>query len=202
MFQNFFKVINMLKKISLVLFFVLLNLNLLKANNIVNIGLTDETFEAELSVYINDYYVLDSGSDYYLDLSFFNSEKSGESPIFNYGIKVASPFSNDMGMSVAFGIRVITTEHANDIYTAVPFALFLRNEINDQINISSRVLYSPTVFNFLEAEGYRELRVQGNYALVDNNVYVFGGYRYIQTKYEDFTHTPSKGIYFGAQMIY
>jgi len=136
------------------------------------------------------------------DLSFFNSEEDGESPMFNYGFRVASPFSNDMGMSVAFGMRIITTEHNSDIYAAVPFALFLRNEINDQINVSSRFMYSPTVLNFMEAEGYREMRVQVNYALVDNNVYVFGGYRSIRTKYNNFTHKPASGMYFGAQVTY
>lgn len=192
----------MLKKISLVLVFIFLNINLLKANNTVNLGITDETFEAELGVYINDYYVLDSGSDYYLDLGFFNSEESGESAILSLGFRVASPFSNDMGMSVAFGMKGIMTEHANDIYTSIPFGLYLRNEINDQINITSRFMYSPSVLNFVEADGYKEMRVQGNYAMVDNNVYVFGGYRYIETKYQDFTHKPSKDLYIGAQITY
>ena len=191
-----------MKKILLGLTFLFLGINTLKANNTVNVGITNETFEAELGVYVNDYYVLDSGSDYYLDLSFFTSEEDGESPMFNYGFRVASPFSNDMGMSVAFGMRVITTEHNNDIYVAAPFALFLRNEINDQINITSRFMYSPTVLNFMEADGYREMRFQGNYALVDNNVYVFTGYRYISTKYNNFTHKPSSGLYFGAQITY
>lgn len=192
----------MLKKISLVLFFLFLNLNLLKANNTVNLGLTNETFEAELGVYINDYYVLDSGSDYFLDMGFLTSEKSGESEILSLGLRVASPFSNDMGMSVAFGIKGIMTEHEDDVYTSVPFGLYLRNEINDQINITSRFLYSPAVLNFVEADGYREFRVHGNYAVVDNNVFVFVGYRYIQTKYQDFTFEPSKTIYVGASISY
>lgn len=191
-----------LKKSIITLLFILISFTSLKANNTVDVGITNETFEAELGVYINDYYVLDSGSDYYLDLSIFTSEKDGESPMFNYGFRVASPFSNDMGMSVAFGMRLITTEHNNDIYLAVPFALFLRNEINDQINVTSRFMYSPTVLNFMEAEGYRQLRLQGNYALVDNNVYAFVGYRYIKTTYDSFDHKPTTGIYFGAQITY
>jgi hypothetical protein len=172
------------------------------ANNEFELNLNNDSMELALSIYANDYYVLTSGSDYYVDFAWQTYEGGGKHSIWSYGIRVSSPFSNSSGTSVAVGLKGIKTEHDGDVFFAVPIAFFLKTEIDDQLTFEGRALYSPVVLNYFDAKSYREFRGQVDYAIVDSNAFAFGGYKYIKTNYQDFSYTADKAIFFGIKVEY
>lgn len=189
----------MFRKLS---FFTLFITSLVYANNEFEININDKASEFSIGIYANDYYVLDSGSDYYVDLSYMTFEGTIYHTITKYGLRVASPFSSDTGVSMAFGIHGVKTEARGETFLAVPLGLYARKDIDDQIHVSAQLHYSPAVLNYFEAKEYREFRLNANYAIVDNNVYGFAGYRNMKTKYNAFSETPTSSLYFGVKVFY
>ncbi len=189
----------MFRKLSILALFIT---SMVHANNEVEININDKASEFAIGIYANDYYVLDSGSDYYVDFSYMTFEGTTNHSITKYGFRVASPFSSDTGVSMAFGLHGVKTEARGETFLAVPLGLYARKDINDQVHLSGQLHYSPTVLNYFEAKEYREYRIDGNYAVVDNNVYAFAGYRNMKTKYNKFSETPTSSLYFGVKFFY
>jgi hypothetical protein len=153
----------------------------------VQVNINNDTLEVKSDVYLNNHYNVNDSSDYYFTIGYLGtaSDKTTSSQkITSMGLKVLNPYTDDNGISLGIGMKVVYTKQNDKMFTSIPLCAYAKFELNELIYFDLEVAYAPRVLSFSDAEGYKDARFKANYKVLENG-YVYIGTRDIITKYED-----------------
>ena len=182
--------------------------SLLMANNQVEINLNNDTLELSADIFLNNMYDVSDDANYYGILSYLGSEKSDSThkdtkKLFTGGLKIVSPFSNDNGLTLGLGIKVvIASDTASKDFLAVPLSVYGQYDFNEKVNLNLEYSYAPKTLSFADAEGYNDMKLKLNYKVMDNGS-VFVGARNIETSYKNIsTAKYDNSLFVGYKVLF
>jgi len=181
----------------------LLTSSLVYGANSVDLNVNNNTLEISGDFSLNEAYNLNDDSNYFLTLSFLNSEdKSATNTerLTTVGFKMINPYIDDYGFKFGLGMKAVWADNSEDNFLALPIQLFGNYQIDEKINLDINLAYAPRVLSFLEAQRFISAETKINYKIIDNG-YTYVGARSISTKYNNnSTIKYDQSLFFGFKV--
>lgn len=180
-------------------FFLFLSINtiFLFSENTIGIDVNRADVELLGNLDLNTLTTYNDGTTYLLTFNYLNS--SGNN-MTNVGLIAKNYFQGVEGLSLAFGMESVL---ASD-FLAFPFTikgiydLALMDAI-PSTSFSFKLAFAPGVLSLRDAQNYLEFRTELDMEVI-SNLYLFVGYRNIDTKYKTFDKTFNDTFYFGMKL--
>lgn len=184
------------RKLFLTAFF---SFGILHAQNNIGLNINDEDLEVTASIDLNALTYYSDSTSYFIDASYLHTDGDDMTTL---GISAESNFQGVQGLALGLGIKSVFT----DDFVAIPFVAKARytlplNYSIPTTSLSTSLAYAPPVLSFSDAESYMEFRVEANMEVV-TNVYLYGGYRNIDTEYKTYDRTFDNSFYGGMKLSF
>ena len=157
--------------------------------NNVDLNVNNNTLEVSGEFSLNEAYELNNDSNYYLTVSFLNSEDKSATTtekLASVGFKMLNPYMDDYGFRFGLGIKAVWADNSKEDFVSIPVQLFASYQIDEKISVDTDIAYAPRVLSFLKAQKFTSGKIKLNYKIMDNGYLYIGG-RTISTKYENGT---------------
>jgi len=155
----------------------------------VDLNINKDTLEINGNFSLNEAYDLNNNSDYFLTLSFLNSEAKSSpksEKLVSMGFKMMNPYISDNGFTFGVGINTVWADNNEDNFLAIPINIYGAYQIIEDLHIDTHIAYAPKVLSFAKAKRFASGELRVNYKVIDNG-YAYIGARSISTTYEDDT---------------
>jgi hypothetical protein len=181
---------------------IIISSSLLLGSSSVELNINDNILEVLSDYSLNDVYNMSNNANYNLTLSYLKSQKDDLNTIIATGLKIQSPYVDELGLNIGFGVKLVFADNYNDSFKAIPFNIFIDYEINNNINLNINFSYSPKILSFSNANKYQEIQIKANYEVIDNG-FLYIGKRDITTDYTDGTSIKfDDDIFFGFKVLF
>ena len=171
--------------------------------NNVDLNVNNNTLEVSGDFSLNEVYELNNDSNYYLTVSFLNSEDKSATTtekLASVGFKMLNPYMDDYGFRFGLGIKAVWADNSKEDFVSIPVQLFASYQIDEKISVDTDIAYAPRVLSFLKAQKFTSGKIKLNYKIIDNGYLYIGG-RTISTKYEnDTTIKYDNSLFVGYQV--
>ena len=171
--------------------------------NNVDLNVNNNTLEVSGEFSLNEAYELNNDSNYYLTVSFLNSEDKSATTtekLASVGFKMLNPYMDDYGFRFGLGIKAVWADNSKEDFVSIPVQLFASYQIDEKISVDTDIAYAPRVLSFLKAQKFTSGKIKLNYKIIDNGYLYIGG-RTISTKYEnDTTIKYDNSLFVGYQV--
>jgi len=140
-----------------------------------------------------------SGTHYFLFGDYVHTDNDN---LFKAGFGAANTLSGAEGLTFTLGIEGVFAED----FVAMPFfgKATLRLPFDEPIpatSLSAYLSFAPSVLSFIDADGYTEYRFEADMEVI-SNIHLYGGYRNIDTDYEEEEHTFNDSWYGGLRISF
>jgi hypothetical protein len=138
-----------------------------------------------------------NGVNYLISADYLHTDNDD---LFKVGFGASNTFKGASGLTLTLGLETVF----GDDYAALPFftEATLHLPLDEDIPatyLSARLDYAPSVLTFSDAEKYLEYRLEASVEVIDH-VFVYGGYRNIDTDYESYDYTLNDSWYGGLKI--
>ena len=177
--------------------------SLMFAQNEFDINVNNDTLEVGANIYMNDFYMLDDSSKYYLGASYLGSEEDNQNTqnVMSINFKVMNSMSDNYGFSLGMGIKAVYADNGYNSFTAIPLGLFLKYEFNDRLHFDGEIHYAPNILSFSDADNYKDTRVKANFKVVENG-YAYVGARRMSSDYKGIDVEFDKAVFAGFKFLF
>ena len=155
------------------------------AQNEIEANINEDSYEISVDAYLNDYYMLNDNSKYFLGFKVLGVDKDSQEnkKLWSMNAKVMNQSSNGYGFNFGLGLKGLVADADKDM-SVVAFGIFVEYAFYDALNINASYHYAPEVLTFSGGKNYKETRIALDYELV-NNGFITVGYRDIETEFDD-----------------
>ena len=177
----------------------LLSFSVLHANSIVGININDTDLELQGSSQINSLSDYSSGTTYIVDANYINSNGADMGILAFSG---QNRLQGVEGLTVAFGLKAIFASEYLSFPLMAKLSYLLPLPVNfPRTNIIGNFAFAPSVLTFRDGENYSEIKIEADIEII-SNVYIFAGYRKIDTDYQNFIVNYNDSFFAGLKLSF
>ena len=174
---------------------------LVYAESSVGININSDDVEVKGAYNINSTIGYTGGTSYLVDATYLHNDKNKDH-LFTAGLSGENSLEAAPGLIFGFGFKAAFAEDflAFPILGKVKYILPFDSDIPTTSLLAS-FAYAPSVLTFLDGDSYSELRFEADMEVI-SNIHIFGGYRNIDTDYENYDYKISDNWYGGLKLSF
>jgi len=138
-----------------------------------------------------------SGTGYFLSGNYLHTDTDD---LVTFGFGASNTLSGAEGLTLTFGLEGVFGED----YVAMPLfgEASLRLPLDEPVpatSLKAQLSYAPSVLSFIDADRYLEYRFEADMEVI-SNIHIYGGYRNIDTDYENRDYNFNDSWYGGINI--
>lgn len=171
------------------------------AQNALELNINSKSVEIGFDTHLNYYASLDPASKYQFSLNYLKVDDKPN--MFRTGFLISNPFRGLRGVSFGAGLKYVFARESDSKsnFHAIALMLGAKVDLSQELFLDLNFGYSPSVLSFSDAQSYSEYGAKINFKLV-KSAFIYAGYRYQKTKYEDFTIKYDDSFMFGIKFLF
>lgn len=177
----------------------LLFTSVLSAENSIGLDINSDDVELLADYSLNSVVGYIGGTNYQVGMSYLHNENDD---LFTLAVSGENSLEAAPGIILGFGFKATFAEDfmALPLLARVKYILPFDSDIPKSSLLAS-VAYAPSVLTFSDGEKYYEFRLEAEMEVI-SNIYVFTGYRNIDTDYETRDYNLNDNFYGGLKLSF